>query len=172
MKNLAYVFIITFVINFAFLSDLKVSGQTDSPDNSSSNTISSDFNGLWQAKFSRTITVNGTIVKQKPKVITLKLCTVDNELKGTVNHPGFFKNAPIVSSKIITSTEVQTTLKDNLGRSTTLDLTLNSDKTLSGAFDSTVTFKANKRNKSIPKGICGNASKQTPTPTPTSSSST
>lgn len=132
--------------------------------------ISDSFNGIWQAKIEKTITVNGTVVKNNSRKIVLRFCVIDGQLKGLVNHPGFFKNSLIVSSEAMSPTTIKLTLKDIIGRVSTLNLSLNAD-TLTGTFDNGVTFNAIKRNSSNPRSFCSKvgdkpAASATPSPSP------
>jgi len=137
--------------NSSSSGSISSSGTTSSSGSTSS--VSTDLTGLWQAKIDRTVTVNGTTIRESSRVISLRLCVIDGQLKGIVHHPGFFKNSLIVSSEVTSPTEVKITLKDILGRTAILNLTLNAD-TLTGTFDNGVTFNAIKRNNSNPRSVC------------------
>ena len=108
-------------------------------------TLSDKFSGRWIAKINRTVTVNGVVVKEGTRPVHLTLCSKDGLIKGIVIHPGFFTRALITGQNTISTNEVEVTLKDRHGRSSTLRLTLIGDIQLKGAFSNGVNFDAAKK---------------------------
>ena len=154
--------LVTIVISFSFFSlqDNKVLGQTSNSSGSlsssgeSSSTSSSSsgstvvlsdkFSGMWSARVSRTVIVNGVVVKEGSREIKLKLCVKDGVIKGLVVHPGFFTKALITSQNVISENEVDVMFKDKKGRTGTLRLTLIGNIQLNGDFSNGVSFEARK----------------------------
>ena len=118
-----------------------------------SSTVSENFTGVWQAKLDRTVTINGTTVKEGSRVINFKLCVSDNKIKGILEHPGIFKRALITTDSVVSETEVKLNLKDRAGREGTLTLKLNGEQ-LNGTFGNGVSFIAIKRSKLNPIKAC------------------
>ena len=77
------------------------------------------------------------------KTITLNLCVVDGQLKGTINHPGV-SNLTITSQTIFTDSVVLLNLRDKDGGFSTLTLQLTGNKRLSGTFSYGISFDGRK----------------------------
>lgn len=80
------------------------------------------------------------------KTITLNLCIINGQLKGTINHPGILNNGIIVSQKILTDNVVLLNLKDDNDKIFTLTLHITGNKKLSGTFSNGLGFDARKLN--------------------------
>ena len=154
------------------------SGSTPSSSGTSTATVSQNFTGIWQAKLEKTVTINGTKVKEASRNITLKLCVSDNKVKGIILHPGFFKRAIATTDTVVSETEVKLNLKDITGRTGKLTLVLNGEQ-LNGTFESGVVIVAIRRSILNPQracaliglfeGLSGEPTSSTPSPSPTPS---
>lgn len=80
------------------------------------------------------------------KTITLSLCVIDGQLKGTVIHKGVLNIATIISQTILTDNVVLLNLKDTDGEISTLTLKLTGNKKLSGTFSHGISFDGRKIN--------------------------
>ena len=76
--------------------------------------------------------------------ITLKLCLVDGEIQGTVQHSGILNKGTIISQTVFAPSNVVLNIRDNKGRMSTLTLKLLEGKKLHGTFSYGIGFNARK----------------------------
>lgn len=140
--------------------DLGILPQTSSSTSSSSSTstggtstLSTKFNGLWQAKLDREIQINGVTVKQGSRVISLRLCSNNGNLTGVIEHPGFFTRGVITSFEVVSETEVTANFTDRRGRTGSVQLIINGSE-LNGKFSNGVVFAAINRFSANPSRAC------------------
>ena len=78
------------------------------------------------------------------KTLTLNLCVIDGQLKGTITHPEVLTDLTIISQTIFTDNVVLLNLKDKDGGFSTLTLQLTGNKRLSGTFSYGISFDGRK----------------------------
>lgn len=146
-------------IDLGILPTTSSSSTTSSTSSSSTSTggetptISTGFNGLWQAKLSKEVQVNGVTVKQGSRTLTLRLCSNGGKLTGVIEHPGFFTRGVITSFDVISENEVNVNFTDRKGRTGSVQLVLNESE-LTGKFSNGVVFSAINRFSANPSRAC------------------
>ncbi len=129
------------------------SSSTSSTGGTPAGTVSTNFNGIWEAKLDREVQVNGVTIKQSSRKITLRLCVSNGSLTGIITHPSFITRGVITSFDVISENEVTANFTDIKGRTGSVQLTLNGSE-LTGKFSNDVVFSAINRLTKNPGRAC------------------
>ncbi len=103
--------------NSSSSSSSSSSGSTISPTIANFNL---DFSGLWKG----VIKIASQNSKKQSKLVTLKLCIKDRELKGSINVTGIINNSEIVSQDVKSENEVNINITDKNGKTNSINLKL------------------------------------------------
>lgn len=143
VKIMSLNLILLVIFNLSGFQGAKVIAQsTSSSSGGTSIVLSNSLTGIWKGRVDKTVIVNGVVVKENSRAITLRICVKDGIIKGIVVHPGFFTRALITSQTTISENKVEVGFKDRKGRQGTLTLTLVNEGQLNGLFSNNVEFES------------------------------